>query len=112
MPCVSARRGPTDPWKAGGHRARDNGGVGRKAYLGDFENTTHLLIGLNREDVESLQRGEVFSMPTGQNLPLTEKSDIVFIFEETDEELIERMKAHLPRSKSGAVHRHARKKRA
>jgi hypothetical protein len=38
----------------------------------------------------------VFTLPQGKNLPLTEKSDIVLVFEETDDGLVERMKLHLP----------------
>ena len=48
-------------------------------------NTIHLLIGLNREDVESLQSGDVFTLPPGDALPLSDDSDIILIYEDTDE---------------------------
>ena len=64
-----------------------------KAILIDNEKNPHLLIGLNREDVDSMKRGEVFVLPSGQNVALNEKSDIVLIIEETDEDLVRRMKA-------------------
>jgi hypothetical protein len=59
-----------------------------KAIVVDDENVQHLIIGLNREDVESLLKGEVFTLPSGQVPVLTEdKSDIVLLFAETDEDL-------------------------
>ena len=59
-----------------------------KAIVVDDENVQHLIIGLNREDVQSLLKGEVFTLPTGQVPILTEdKSDIVLLFAETDEDL-------------------------
>jgi hypothetical protein len=76
-----------------------------KATLLDEESTPHLLIGLSRENLESLQRGEVFVLPPGKNVPLTEKSDIVLMFEETDEDLVERMKAHMPPVRERHHHR-------
>jgi hypothetical protein len=60
-----------------------------KAIAVDDTNTHHLLIGLNRENVESILRGDVFSLPKGA-APLTVDSDIVIIFAETDEELAKR----------------------
>jgi hypothetical protein len=64
-----------------------------KAALLDEENTPHLLIGFSRQDVESMQRGDVLVLPSGRNTPLTEKSDIIVFFEETDEDLVNRMQA-------------------
>jgi hypothetical protein len=81
-----------------------------KATILDEENTPHLLIGLSRENVETLEKGEVFVLPQGQNLPLTDKSDIVVIFEETDEALVQRMKAHMP-SEPKARHRHGTRRK-
>jgi hypothetical protein len=52
----------------------------------DNTNTHHLLIGLNRENVESTLRGDVFTLPKGA-APLTVDSDIVIIFAETNEDL-------------------------
>ena len=67
-----------------------------KAIVEDGENVQHLIIGLNREDVESLLRGEVFTLPSGQVPVLTEdKSDIVLLFAETDEDLGRRFPAAL-----------------
>jgi len=53
----------------------------------DDENTHHLIIGLNRENVESILRGDVLTLPRGIVLELSEASDIVVLFAETDEEL-------------------------
>jgi hypothetical protein len=55
----------------------------------DNTNTHHLLIGLNRENVESTLRGDVFTLPKGA-APLTVDSDIVIIFAETNEDLAKR----------------------
>ena len=63
-----------------------------KAIAVDNSNTQHLLIGLNRENIESLLRGEVFTMPRGA-VSLSEKSDILLLFAETDEELDARFPA-------------------
>jgi hypothetical protein len=60
-----------------------------KAIALDEANVHHLIIGLNRENVDSILRGEVFTLPPG-GVPLTEESDIVILFAETDEELAER----------------------
>jgi hypothetical protein len=63
-----------------------------KAILFDKENIQHLVIGLNREDVDSLLRGDVFRLPPGPVPALTEnKSDIILLFAETDEELGQRL---------------------
>ena len=70
---------------------RHNGHMAVKAILVDDEGTHHLVIGLNREDVESLLRGDVFTLPSGPVPTLTEnKSDIVVIFAETDKDLEQR----------------------
>jgi hypothetical protein len=60
-----------------------------KAIAVDDSDTHHLLIGLNRKDIDSLLRGDVFTLPRG-GVPLTEDSDIVLVFAETDEELEKR----------------------
>ena len=36
-----------------------------KAVALDDENVQHLIIGLNRENVDSLLRGDVFTLPRG-----------------------------------------------
>ena len=46
-------------------------GMAVKAIVVDGENVQHLIIGLNRDDVESLLRGEVFTLPSGQVPVLT-----------------------------------------
>lgn len=61
--------------------------MGVKAIAVDDENTHHLIIGLNRENIESLLRGDVFTFPHGMAVALTEKSDIVLVFAETDDDL-------------------------
>jgi len=58
-----------------------------KAIAVDDENTQHFIIGLNRENVESILRGDVFTLPRGIVPELSEASDIVVLFAETDEEL-------------------------
>jgi hypothetical protein len=55
-----------------------------KAIVVDDENTHHLIIGLNRSDVESILRGDVLTLPRGIVLELSEASDIVVMFAETD----------------------------
>ena len=56
-----------------------------KAIALDDDNIQHLIIGLNRKNVESILRGDVF--PRGIAPVLSEASDIVLLFAETDEEL-------------------------
>ena len=56
----------------------------------DDENRQHLIIGLNRDNVNSLLDGDVFTLPKGIAISLTENSDIVLLFAETDEELEKR----------------------
>jgi hypothetical protein len=61
-----------------------------KAVAVDDQNTEHLIIGLNRDNVNSLLDGDVFTLPHGIAITLTENSDIVLLFAETDEELEKR----------------------
>jgi hypothetical protein len=61
-----------------------------KAVALDDQNTEHLIIGLNRDNVNSLLDGDVFTLPHGVAITLTEKSDIVLLFAETDEDLAKR----------------------
>jgi hypothetical protein len=58
-----------------------------KAVAIDDKNTEQLIIGLNRDNVNCLLNGEVFTLPHGIPISLTENSDIVLLFVETDEEL-------------------------
>ena len=58
-----------------------------KAIAVDDTNTEHLIIGLSRKDVESLLGGDVFTLARGTIPNLTENSDIVLLFAETDEDL-------------------------
>jgi hypothetical protein len=60
-----------------------------KAVVVDESLTHHLIIGLTREDVESIQRGDAFTLPRGP-VRLGEDSDIVVLFAETNEELTRR----------------------
>jgi hypothetical protein len=63
-----------------------------KPIVVDDENVQHLIIGLNREDIESLLRGDVFTLPSGPMPVMTEnKSDIVLLFAETDDDLGKRL---------------------
>ena len=61
-----------------------------KAVAVDDENTQHLIIGLNRNNVNDLLDGDVFTLPHGAAISLTENSDIVLLFAETDEDLEKR----------------------
>jgi hypothetical protein len=61
-----------------------------KAVAVDDENTQHRIIGLNRDDVNSLSDGDVFTLPHGIAVTLTENSDVVLLFAETDDNLAKR----------------------
>ena len=50
----------------------------------DDQNTERLIIGLNRDNVNDLSDGDVFTLPHGVAITLTENSDIVLLFAETD----------------------------
>jgi hypothetical protein len=57
----------------------------------DDENIQHLIIGLNRPECGVAPRGDVFTLPSGPVPVLTEdKSDIVLLSAETDEDLEKR----------------------
>ena len=58
-----------------------------KAIFLEDDRIQHLVIGLNRENIESLLRGDAFKLPRGVMPQLTEESDIVLLFAETDEDL-------------------------
>jgi hypothetical protein len=62
-----------------------------KAIVLDDNNTQHLIIGLNRDNIDSLLRGDVFRLPRGIVPALTETSDIVVLFAETDDNLAKRL---------------------
>jgi hypothetical protein len=66
-----------------------------KAVLVDESDTHHLVIGLNRENVESLLDGDVFTLPAGLLSGLNEESDVVLLFAETDKELEKRFPPRL-----------------
>jgi hypothetical protein len=59
-----------------------------KATCIDESQTVRLLIGLNRENVEALLRGETLILPPG-SVPLDTESGIAIVFGETDEELVQ-----------------------
>jgi hypothetical protein len=61
-----------------------------KAVVVDDQNTQHLIIGLNRDNVNSLLNGDVFTLPRGIGISITEESDIVLLFAETNQELEKR----------------------
>ena len=62
-----------------------------KAIAEDDEGVQHLIIGLNRENIDSLLRGDVFTLPPGPVPIMTaNRSDIVLLFAETDEDLSKR----------------------
>lgn len=66
-----------------------------KALCADESDNVHLLLGLNRENLESILRGDTFYFPAGA-LPLNEKSEIALVFRETDEELGDLLPANAP----------------
>ena len=61
-----------------------------KAVAVDDENTHHLIIGLSRDNINSLLNGDVFTLPQGIAFTLSERSDIVLLFAETDDDLAKR----------------------
>jgi hypothetical protein len=58
-----------------------------KAVAVDDQNTQHLIIGLNRDIVNSLLDGDVLKLPGGVAFSITENSDIVLLFAETNADL-------------------------
>jgi hypothetical protein len=66
-----------------------------KAVAVDDQNTQHLLIGLNRDNINSLLDGDVFTLPRGVAVSLTEESGIVLLFAETDDDLAKRFPPRL-----------------
>lgn len=61
-----------------------------KAVAVDDAGAQHLIIGLNRENIESILEGDVFTFARGVYPEMTADSDIVVLFAETDEELKQR----------------------
>jgi hypothetical protein len=53
----------------------------------DDNGTLHVVIGLNRANIEALLQGQALTLPPSDVL-MTEASRIAIIFAETDEELI------------------------
>ena len=76
-----------------------------KAIVVDDANVRHLIIGLNRDNVDSILRGEVVSFPTGYLEQLTEDSDLVVLFAETDDDLAKRFPPNLRPTWGGRKHR-------
>lgn len=66
-----------------------------KVVAVDDQNTQHLIIGLNRDNVNDLLDGDVFTLPRGIAISITENSDIVLLFAETDEDLEKRFPPRL-----------------
>jgi hypothetical protein len=56
-----------------------------KSVVVDESGTHHLILGLNRENVDSVLNGNVFTFPKGLLSGLSEDSDIVLLFPETDQ---------------------------
>jgi hypothetical protein len=65
--------------------------MGIRAIALDDKNVQHLIIGLNREDIEGLLRGHMLKLAT----ELTEDREIVLMFAETNDELGERIPPRL-----------------
>jgi hypothetical protein len=57
-----------------------------EAIVQDSEGVQHLIVGLHRENVDSLLRGDLFTLPPGQ-VPVLRKPEATSLFAETDEEL-------------------------
>jgi hypothetical protein len=60
-----------------------------KATCVDDRKTPHLIIRLNRQNIDSLLRGEMLTLPCGKGIHLSAKSDVAVVFAETDEDLIQ-----------------------
>jgi hypothetical protein len=60
-----------------------------KATVVDEAGIHHLVIGLNHENVHSIVSSEIFTLPPG-GVALTDASDIVILFAETDDEIVKR----------------------
>ena len=76
-----------------------------KAVAVDTSGTHHLIIGLNRENVNALLDGDVFRLPPGNLSGMSEDSDIVLLFAETDKELEKRFPpAVRPRRRASRSH--------
>jgi hypothetical protein len=58
-----------------------------KAVVVDDAGTQHLIVGLNRANVESILAGEVLTRPRGFPAQLTQASYIVILFAETDADI-------------------------
>jgi len=61
-----------------------------KVVAVDDQNTQRLIIGLNRENIDPLLDGDVFKLPRGIAISITEESDIVLRFADTDKDLEKR----------------------
>jgi hypothetical protein len=61
-----------------------------KSVVVDESGTHHLILGLNRENVDSVLNGNVFTFPKGLLSGLSEDSDVVLLFAETDQQLEKR----------------------
>jgi hypothetical protein len=56
----------------------------------DDAGVCHLIIGLNRENVDSILRGDVFTLPRRYLEQLTQESDVVVLSAETDDDIAKR----------------------
>jgi hypothetical protein len=67
-----------------------------KSVVVDESGTHHLTLGLNRENVDSLLNGNVFTFPKGMLSSLSEDSDVVLLFAETDPAIRKALPTHPP----------------
>ena len=58
-----------------------------KAVVLDQSGTHHLIIGLSRDNIESLLDGDVFTLPRRNLAGINNESDVVLFFAETNEDL-------------------------
>ena len=59
----------------------------RQSGPADENGTQRFIIGLNRADIESLLEGNVVTLPRGVLPVITEDSDVVLLFAETDHDI-------------------------
>jgi hypothetical protein len=68
---------------------------GNQAVVADQQNLHHLVTGLNRDDVNAIFKGKIVALPAGTLTGLTEESDVVIMFGETDEDISNRFSSTL-----------------
>ena len=75
-----------------------------KAVLTDELGTHHLMLGLNRDDVESLLNGDIFRLPRGMLSGMSDDCNVELLFAETDDELASHLQPRLRPFKQPLAH--------